>query len=456
MKIRYAAALAACKAIRKLMHMTGRGGTTLPGRVAAALDKDILKEVSEGVEIIVVTGTNGKTTTSSMIKRAFSRSGADTAANSSGANLVPGIISALACSRDLKGRPKAARAVIECDEGALKLAVPHMAPKVIVVTNVFRDQLDRYGEVTNTLEGIRTGIENSGDAVICLNADCSLTASLADSAPGRVRFYGVDVPWGSQEDREISDARYCIHCGTAYEYTYHTYAHLGGFRCPSCGYSRPGTDVSVTGIGKASSEGSSVELRMGGSSCKVDMTLPAIYNIYNACAAACACREAGVPDEDIMTALHGSEAAFGRMERFPLGKAGATMILVKNPAGCSLALEHVVSIEEDCELVLCLNDETADGHDVSWIWDAEYEKLKGDAHIKKILVGGKRAEDMVLRLKYAGIQESIITMEKETAGLVSMMMGSGLPVYILPNYTCMLSLRSEMEKALGGNQYWQE
>ena len=456
MRIKALAAVAACRFFRGLMHIAGRGGTTLPGRIAGALDKNILKEVSEGMDIIVVTGTNGKTTTSAIISRAFAAGGGKCVTNSSGANLLPGVISALACSRDLLGRPKAEHAVIECDEGALKQVVPLISPKVIVVTNLYRDQLDRYGEVTNTLESIRTGIRSCEDSIVCLNADCSLTASLADDAPGRTRFYGIDVPWGSQEDREISDAKYCIHCGAEYAYSYHTYAHLGGFRCPSCGYSRPDADVHVTDIGKADAEGSVMDLVIGGRTYRARMALPAIYNIYNACAAACACDAAGVPAEDVLAAEEGQEAAFGRMERFDLGSGGTVMILVKNPTGCDLALDHVTAIGRDHDLILCLNDETADGHDISWIWDAGFEKLRDDPFAKRVIVSGKRAEDMQLRLRYAGVPEESISMEKDMTELVKIIKNSERPVYILPNYTCMLALRSEIEKATGGREYWQE
>ena len=458
--------VAACKVTRRILRLTGRGGTALPGKAARVFAKDILARTSEGMEILVVTGTNGKTTSSRMIEHALTLTGRDVLANRSGANLLSGVTAELTCNATLTGKPKSHYAVIECDEGALRQVAPLIHPKVIIVTNLFRDQLDRYGEVTHTVNAIRKGIESVPDTTICLNADDSLVASLADGLPNRIVWYGMDTPAGAQKEAAVSDAKYCIRCGAPYAYRYHTYAHLGGFYCPSCGYARPDADVAVTAVESMDMDGSRVRLRFGETEYEAAIALPAVYNIYNAAGAACALNAFGLSPEEILPALSDVHSGFGRMETFHVERgtgnaAGADgpvrvqMILVKNPAGCSQALNYVASVGQDYNLILCLNDRTADGHDISWIWDADYELLAENTHVKHILVSGDRAEDLQLRLKYAGFEEERITLEKDNAQLLAAIRRSTLPVFILPNYTSMLALRKVLSDATGAGEFWE-
>ena len=469
-------AVGACKASRSALRMVHRGGTTMPGRLAMKIDSNILETVSRGMEIIVVTGTNGKTTTSNMIGHALSEAGRDVLANRSGANLLPGVTAEFTSSATATGRPRKHYAVIECDEGALKQVVPKIHPKVIVVTNLFRDQLDRYGEVMHTLEEIRKGIRLVPDAILCLNADDSLTASLALGVPNPVTWFGIDCPVGEQKNVEISDARYCIRCGTEYEYDYHTYAHLGGFRCPKCGYRRIRPAVAVTEIEKVSSSGSIIRMRFGtdgnadhaesadGAGAveaasaeteqEVTIGLPAVYNIYNGAAAIAAYQAAGFDRSEVISSLADVHSSFGRMETFRLGEVPVQMILVKNPAGCNQALSYLSGLGENYQAVFCLNDRTADGHDISWIWDADFEKVCGDPHMKHAFVLGDRADDMQLRLKYAGADEKDIEKAGGNAELIEKLKQSRVPVFVLPNYTSMLSLRAALGAITGKQEFW--
>ena len=482
-KIKTMLAVGACKASRSALRLLHRGGTTTPGRMAMKFDRNILETVSQGMDIIVVTGTNGKTTTSNMIEHALSGTGRDVLANKSGANLLPGVTAEFTSNATAFGKPKKHFAVIECDEGALKQVVPRIHPKVIVVTNLFRDQLDRYGEVMHTLEEIRKGIKMVPDAVLCLNADDSLTASLALDVPNKVTYFGIDCPIGEQKNVEISDARYCIRCGTEYEYDYHTYAHLGGFRCPKCGYRRIRPSVAVTEIEKVSSSGSVVRMRFGedgnrnaggaedrdgslenvGPGCRipsaetdreVTIGLPAVYNIYNGVAAIAAYQAAGFDREEVIASLADVHSSFGRMETFRLGEVPIQMILVKNPAGCNQALSYLAGLGEDYQAVFCLNDRTADGHDISWIWDADFEKVCRDPHLKHAYVLGDRADDMCLRLKYADAEEADIEKVQDNAALIEKLKKSSVPVFILPNYTSMLSLRAALGAITGKQEFW--
>lgn len=447
--------VAAGRLTRKALRLAKKGGTTLPGRSAMVFDKKILEVVSKGMEVIVVTGTNGKTTTCRMIEHALTSTGEAVLANRSGANLLPGITAEFVANADLKGRPKKRIAVIECDEGALKQVVPLVKPKVVCVTNLFRDQLDRYGEVMNILEQIRIGLEKVPESILCLNADCSLTSSLALKLPNKVFYYGVDIPVGDQKEPVLSDARYCIRCGEKYEYTYHTYAHLGGFHCPKCGYSRHETDLGVTGISGMTAQGTSVSLHLPDNQKKeAHIALPALYNVYNALAMLCVFHATGRKVQDALPSLADVQSSFGRMETFHLGKTEIQMILVKNPAGCNQAISYLDSLDEDFNAVFCLNDQAADGRDISWIWDADYEKICQGQHMKKVLVYGSRAEDLQLRLKYAGCPEEHIWQAKSTGDILDMLKKSELPVFILPNYTSMLKVRAALSEATGAGEFW--
>ncbi|MDO4285534.1 MAG: MurT ligase domain-containing protein [Eubacteriales bacterium] len=466
-------AVAACKATRGALRLARRGGTALPGKAAMLFARNVLETTSAGMEIVVVTGTNGKTTTSRMIENAFVRSGRKCLANKSGANLLSGVTAEITANATWLGKPKTRYAVIECDEGALKQVVPLIRPKVIVVTNLFRDQLDRYGEVMHTLDAIRTGIRLTPESVLCLNADCSLTASLAQDVPNPVTYYGLDVATGDQSERTVSDARHCIRCGAVYRYHYHTYAHLGGFYCPDCGYCRPEPEVAVTQIVRMSPQGSTVRMALTESAGQMAareetgadtkpavreiesvIGLPAVYNIYNAAASMAACRVFGLAEGDILGALREVHSCFGRMETFDLNGVAVQMILVKNPAGCNQALAYLAELEEPFTAVFCLNDRTADGHDISWIWDADYEQICEKDGLARIYVAGDRAEDMQLRLKYAGAQQEQICMEKDYSKLVARMRESSTPVFILPNYTSMLALRQVLGEACGKKEFW--
>ena len=265
-------------------------------------------------------------------------------------------------------------------------------------------------------------------AVLCLNADDSLTASIALEVPNPVVWYGIEQNAVCRKDGPedqaaekfsgISDARCCIRCGAEYTYRYRTYAHLGGYCCPACGFARPVPDAAVTAVDECGPAGSRVRMRMTAQSAdfSVRIALPALYNVYNAAAAVSAYTAAGLPRTEILAGLADVRTGFGRMERFEINGVSIQMILVKNPAGCGQALDYLCSLREACRVVLCLNDRDADGHDISWIWDVDYEQLAGQDNIRGFYVWGDRAEDMQLRLKYAGIDQDRIRLipEKES------------------------------------------
>lgn len=455
MGIKAILAVLLCKALRLISRILHRGGTAMPGRYALKLCPDLLSRLSRGVQTIAITGTNGKTTSARMVEQAMSDAGLDYFANRSGANLISGITTEFVMNCTVGGKMKKKYAVIECDEAAARRVFGQLRPKVIVVTNLFRDQLDRYGEVTHTLENIREGIKGAPEALLCLNADCSLTASLAGDLPNRAVFFGIDrgaAP--SREKPEISDATHCIRCKHEYDYDYISYGHLGGFRCPACGYSRPAADYAVESIVEQRPGGSTVVMNIRGEQRIVDINLPAMYNIYNAVGALAAAVELSIDPDTAVKALGQFKCGFGRMEEFKLA-GGTKLMLVKNPAGCNQVLEFLENIKERFILVCCLNDRGADGTDISWIWDADFEKLSAlSARLAQVIVSGDRAQDMRLRIKYAGIPDERISVERDYETLVRGLEGQDKPVFIMPTYTAMLELREVLIKHCGGDEFW--
>ena len=456
MRFRAFLAILLCKLLRWISRVLHRGGTAMPGRWALRVCPDLLRLLAKDVKSVAITGTNGKTTSARMIEQAFAEQGKSYFANRSGANLISGITTEFVMNSTLTGKCRREYAVIECDEAAARTALGLLKPRAVLVTNLFRDQLDRYGEVTHTLENVRTGIAAVPEAVLCLNADCSLTASLADDLPNETVFFGINAGAApSAEKSELSDASHCIRCKTEYEYDYITYGHLGGFRCPRCGYMRQEPQYAVTDIPSRTAEGSSIVLRARGRRYLAEVNLPALYNVYNAAGAVAAVTEMGLGTESAVSAIENFKCGFGRMENFKLGESGAKMMLVKNPAGCNQVLDFLANVKEKFSLVVCLNDRGADGTDVSWIYDAAFEKLADmGGRLEQIVVAGDRAPDMAVRIKYAGVAPQFIRIQRDYEKLVQWMEEQKTPVFIIPTYTAMLELRETVIRHVGGDEFW--
>lgn len=422
----------------KLLRLFGRGATSFPGKLALFLKKDILKSLSRGVRIIAVTGTNGKTTTCAMIESALKKAGVSCFLNRSGANLITGVTAAFIANCNLFGRCRYDCAVLECDENALKKISLYIDAQILVVTNIFRDQLDRYGEVSSTLAAIREGAGNMKNALLVLNADDPLTFSLSRLGNPYVSF-GISkrLSLGGRGESE-----FCPFCGTAYEYAFRTYSQLGGFYCPSCGYARETPDYSAEEVFLQDPDTSSFFAVFRGKAALVSVNLGGIYNVYNALAAAAALREFGVELSDVENALSEFGGAFGRMERFE----NVRMLLVKNPAGFTQTVNYIKPLAVH-NLIFVLNDNDADSKDVSWIWDAQIDI--GD-HVENVYAFGIRSGDMALRLKYAGIQAKIIKNYDEFKKITSQP-----DTVIIPTYTAMMALRPYFAHRSGKKEFWQ-
>ncbi len=449
-----------CRLVTFILQKMGRGATSMPGKVALKVKRNVLADLSKNVKVIIVTGTNGKTTSCRIIEEGLKEAGKSYFINKSGANLITGVTAAFIMNSTITGKATKEYAIVECDENAFKEVSRYIRADVVLVTNVFRDQLDRYGEVTHTLNAIKESVKNLPNAVICLDADCSLTYSMSREIPNKIVTFGVNVPF--EEDAkapEISDAKYCIFCKHEYSYTYHTYGHLGGFECRNCGYKRPEPDFAVTAVSELKQDHSVVVADLDGSENIIRVNIGGAYNVYNAIGCAAALSSAGIPEKIVISAIEHFDGAFGRMEQFDAGdgKHKINLILVKNPAGFTQTTNFLRGVEEDCTLIFSLNDNGADGRDVSWIWDVDFNGIFKKQNVKEIYVSGKRCYDMAIRIKYEGTQgrEIKVIENEDYSKLCDIAVSQGRDVYIVPTYTSMMTMRPVFAKRLGGKEFWE-
>lgn len=456
--IRLVLTIAFSKLLIKGCRLLKLGGTTLPGKVALKVYPNILRVVARGFKTIMITGTNGKTTTSRIIEQILKENNIRYITNKSGANLLSGITTTYIEAVNLKGTCSASTAIIEVDEAAFKKITGYIEPDILVVTNFFRDQLDRYGELYSTLKGVKDGVEKTQKTKLVLNADDSLCASLGNQKERDITYYGISENAYKNTTEVInSDAMFCIYCKNKYEYSYYTYGHLGGFGCPKCGYKRPSTDVTCVEVEKLTASYSKVKLCV--SECySATIKLPGLYNVYNALAAAACGRALGLPDKNTIKALENFECGFGRMETIDAGGKSIKLILVKNPTGFNQVIDYLLTEAYNFQLAFAINDKLADGTDVSWLWDVDFEKLQQiQDRINNIYTSGIRAEDMAVRLKYAGIFTNKISVIKDYKDLIN----TGLSrtdenhsFYILPTYTAMLDVRKVLKEMFKLKEFW--
>lgn len=477
-------AIFAALCARKGLRLLGKGATTLPGKIAIKISPSVIKHCAKNQNIITITGTNGKTTTSHMISDMLVSLGYDVINNISGANLASGIATTLICGKDeikkANGESKGLIYVLETDEAAFAKTAESLNPKVSVVTNLFRDQLDRYGELTHTRDFIASGIAKT-DAVTVLNSDDSLVASIGKGRESKSVFFGMNKD--SMLENSVKypprkgiipaspDAVYCPTCKVRYEYKARSFGHLGDFKCPSCGFSSPKNRFSVVYDLKDSPSDDNFPyiMRDDVSSKDINMTLkvPGSHNLYNTCAAISAVTvlteiisKKGVSDGEFFKkacdASNEVKAAFGRMEKISYKGKNICILLVKNPVGLDRSLSFVEESKDADSLMLLLNSNIADGKDVSWIWDVDFE-TKMEGLPKNIYVSGQRYSDMKLRVEYAG---GNVTKYADMTKAKDMLLDAldkceeGKCVYILPNYTSMLALRAMLVNDFGLNDFW--
>ncbi len=462
MTARTIAAVAAGKATRSALHALGRGATALPGIVALGVDPDAIAALGASLAhgSVCISGTNGKTTTARMVADIVRAAGWAPVHNRAGSNLDRGIAAALIADATWSAQPRADVGVFEIDEASVPRVLARFVPRVLVVTNLFRDQLDRYFELDALARRIATAIAQLPEtATLVLNADDPIVASLATGHRSRIITFGVDdASVGGAVPQAISDATRCPRCRAPLRYERVVLAHIGDWHCENCGLARPPRDVAAATV-RLSPDGSALRLAgtIGSVLDEVQLTLPGLYNAYNALAAIAAARALDIALPTATRALAAFRPAFGRLEVVEAEGRRLRLVLVKNPAGFNAAIAALLETGRRPRLLAALNDRDADSRDVSWIWDADFETLA--PAVEDAVVTGLRARDLALRFKYAGVpRERITVVDGSAAAIRTALEGApvGDEVVVLATYTAMLELRAALARLGHVGPFWED
>jgi lipid II isoglutaminyl synthase (glutamine-hydrolysing) len=459
--IRRTAAVWAGKATGALSRLSRRGGgTTLPGDVARAIDRDILRKLSQDLKFgsIVITGTNGKTTTARLVSWLLEGAGHRVVSNRSGANLIFGVTAATLESANSRGRLSADWGVFEIDEASLPKAIDEIQPKAALVLNLFRDQLDRYGELESIAKKIEAALANlPAGSTALLNADDPRVAEIGSNLNHPPLWFGLDdAAVAEHELPHAADARTCPRCGSSLIFDAVYVGHDGVYRCPNGDFERPTADITATKIklNGFDSIAMTVHSQTAMQDQRISLPLGGLYNAYNVLAAYSAGITLGLDPDYIAQRLQDFRAAFGRQERMEFRGRHLNLVLSKNPAGFNETLRTAVDLAQGTNFLIALNDRKADGTDVSWIWDVDFERLKGKA--RALIPAGNRAHDLAVRFKYAGVTATPPETDpgKALDALVKAT-PEGETAHLLCSYTAMLDLRAELVRRGWAKPYWE-
>ena len=447
-------AILIAKIIFKLNRLTGTGGAALPGLVAKKIDDQILLHLCQNNfpdGIIVVTGTNGKTTTTKLIADILEVSDISYLHNKTGSNLERGIVSEMLRRANWRGRIDTQVALLEVDEASIPAVLSQLNARTILVTNLFRDQLDRYGELQTTAQMIKKGLASQQGATILLNADDPLVASLADNDSNTYKFFGIsDFNGPVLKHDYTADSVHSPISNAPLVYSKKYFSHMGVYKSKNGDFVRPKPDWELIKMKNFDTEGSRFMLQSEtAQSQEIDLSLPGIYNIYNAIAAIAVAETQGIDEKSTTKVLKNSTAAFGRYEKIRYRDRDVVIVLIKNPTGFNQAIQTYLQDKKQT-LVLAINDNFADGRDVSWLWDAAIEDIRSG----RIIVGGLRRYDMALRLKYADKTGQVVDELTACLDRAIDVTKEGEPVYILPTYTAMLEIRRFLVKETEMEDYW--
>ncbi|MGH2952617.1 MAG: MurT ligase domain-containing protein [Solirubrobacterales bacterium] len=456
----FRAKLGIARAVGRISRTSGRGGgTTLPGRVLLRLAPDAIRRLGADLTsgTTIVSATNGKTTTAGMIASALRAAGRDPVHNRAGSNMTWGVATALLEQRGAEG-------LFEVDEAWLPQVAAELEPRLLVLGNLFRDQLDRYGELERLADDWAELVAaRAGRTEFALNADDPLIADLGRDRDLRRRpgvlYFGVDDPdQALPELQHAHDAKHCRRCGAPYDYARAFVGHLGHYACPSCSADRPRPDVAATRIELFGMRGSRIEVSTPEGELRLALPLPGLYNVYNALAALTAVLRLGIPLDRAVAGLESVEAAFGRVETIAVGGVPVSILLIKNPAGTNEVL-RTLRLESagngspaGLDLWVALNDRIADGRDVSWIWDADFELLAGG--VRRVTCAGTRAPEIAVRLKYAGVDPGAIEVEPDIDRSLDRALGGAERLFALPTYTALIELRRLLSGRGLAPEYW--
>jgi UDP-N-acetylmuramyl tripeptide synthase len=452
-----AAKLALARAVGALSRLRGGGATSVPGKLLLRLQPDAIAALGARLESgsVIISATNGKTTTAAMVAAILERSGIRLVHNQAGANMAGGVATTLLEAARPHGAIAGELGLFEVDEMWLAPLAAELHPRTILLGNLFRDQLDRYGELDTIVERWQAALGTAG-ARLVLNADDPMVADLGRDHRDTLYFGVEDDELALPGMAHAADAKHCRRCGAPYAFDAIYLGHLGHYHCPSCGQARPAPHVTVTDVALEGVRSARFTLHTQEGQAHVSLALPGLYNVYNALAAAALATALQVPLASIVAGLESTRAAFGRAETVSVSTGGARdrpgapgprrelrILLVKNPAGANEVLRTLALEPGAHDLLGVLNDKLADGRDVSWIWDADFELLED--RIRRVTCSGSRAAELAVRLKYAGIDPDAIRVQPDLATALREAAADGAdgdaPLYALPTYTAMLALR---------------
>ena len=437
--MRYLITVFICKALIFVLKLMGRNATSAPGKLALKLYPEIGIKFSEKVkkEIIVVMGTNGKTTTNNLLADYFQQAGFSVVCNRMGANMSEGPVTAFIEKCSVFGNLSVDYACLELDEAWANKVVESFKPSKIVITNLFRDQLDRYGEIEMTMEYIKRAINKSGNATLILNADDPITVAACKDFDNPKKYYGILEKFGDYGTK-IKDGQRCFCCGKNLQYNFYHFSQIGDYFC-ECGFKRPEIDFGAEDIKVFPS----VSFTVNGKE-KINLKGRGLYNIYNVLASAYAATLSGVEFENIIKCTENYKPQAGRLEEIKIGGKSFYLVLAKNPAGFNQSVSTVMEDNESKDIVILINDGAQDGIDISWLWDVDFEDLF-KSKVTSYMLGGTRYADMALRLKYAGLDDKIILAKNPAEHFEKLIKyGEGESVYILSNYTALLPARKSL------------
>ena len=442
MKIRTTAAVLAAKITGYVCRLTGRQGVTLAGKVALKICPDILEELSSQVreKIFVVCGTNGKTTTNNMLCAGLEAEGRKVICNHTGSNMLNGVVAAFVLGAKASGRLDADYACIEVDEASTRYIFPAIKPDYMVMTNLFRDQLDRYGEIDITMNILEEMMRKVPGMKVIVNGDDALSAYLAMDSGNPYVTYGISKPVIRSSANEIREGRFCKRCGERLVYSFYHYSQLGDYRCPKCGFKRPALTYDASDVKVDDQIAFTVEGR------RIAANYKGFYNVYNILAAYAGVRTAGFKAEHFNDMLKKFNPENGRMEQFRINGTSIVLNLAKNPAGFNQNISAVMQDDTPKDIIIVINDNAQDGKDISWLWDVDFDLFAGE-NIHSITVSGIRCQDMRLRLKYVDIP-TMLENDVETA--ITKRIGDGVGnLYVLVNYTALFTTRNILKKLEG-------
>lgn len=452
----------------KLAGASGRffrfgGGTSLPGMIARRIDPNVLKSVvgASKAKKIVITGSNGKTTTARMTAAIADASGQHVSQNRTGSNMLQGVTSVAVNFADIFGRLDSDVLLFEIDEGTMPLVLPEIEPDVVVITNIFRDQLDRYGELYSVANALNRLLESlPASSTIILNGNDPQVANFGQNAQARRLFFGLEAKdVGTPVPEQSADIIRCIRCQEDLLYEVAYMSHLGIYRCPNCGYTLPKLDIAATNIQLApDGEGPThVTMRTPEGELQFEIPLPGLHNVYNAAAAIGAGLAAGFDMEKVPTALGNIRTAFGRLEKIQAGDQTIYLAFVKNPTSFNLILRLIAQHPGQKHLLLAASHTIVDGEDFAWLWDVDLEELAPD--ILDAVCSGNKPEELAMRLKYAEVSpDKVQLIEDREAALDAALKnaGPGGTLYIMCSYTPTHELRRIMQKRGWVKHFWEE